>query len=160
MITTEHPSPTHIESLMDHLNGKELGSATFRINSLTEMSVTADRVVVNNIPLEVRAFLRKTHHGSSWQAVNIFAYRLDTDSRIPRQDATDNQRSKLYRTLVEIAESIDGNAEIMLDAQDAEVGRSIERMQREIDEKKIELADMIADQRTLRTQYETSVLSK
>ena len=158
MITTEHPSPTHIASLMS--GDKELGVATFRINSLTEISVTADRVVVNNIPLELRAFLKKGVYNGKWQAENIFAYRLDTNSPIRGQDATDNQRSKLYRSLVETAEAIEEDAEIMLDAQDAQVGRQIERLGREIDEKKLEVAKLVQEQRTLRTQYETSVLSK
>jgi hypothetical protein len=158
MTTTEHPSPSVVERLV--YDNKELGVATFRVNSLSEISVTADRVVVNNIPLELRAFLKKSVYAEKWQAENIFAYRLDTDSPIRGQNATDNQRSKLYRALVEVAEDIDANAEIMLNAQDAQVGRQIERLGREIDEKKLEVAKLVQEQRTLRTQYETSVLSK
>ena len=158
MITTEYPAPVYDTKLRS--GDKELGVAAFRINSLTEISVTSDRLVVNNIPLELRAFLRKGVYNGKWQAENIFAYRLDTDSPVRGQDATDNQRSKLYRTLVEMAEYIESHAEIMLDAQDAQVGRQIERLDREIDEKKLEVAALVQEQRTLRTQYEASVLSK
>lgn len=150
MITTDYPSP---KQTIEILGGEFVVSA----NGLDELSVFAEEVTVNRMPLEVRSYVRRNSNGR-WQALNIFAYRIIEGEVVRHTSCTDNQRFKLYRAIVEMAENLD--ATFLLNGQDAALGREIERLGETIEEKKIEILDLETKRKTLRTQYETSVLSK
>lgn len=150
MITTEHPSPNMHITVLDHI-------VTVHAGSESEVTFVSDEMVINRISIEVRAHFKRAHSGH-WISTNIFAYRLDVDGQSTRQHATEGQTSKLYSAFREAAEQLP--ATFLLDGQDAKIGREIERLGREIDEKKLEVGKLVQEQRTLRTQYETSVLSK
>jgi hypothetical protein len=148
---TDYPSPrTTIEVF-----GTEV---EVYASGLDDLTFVCDSMTINRIEIEFRAFFKRGTAGI-WIGQNIFAYRTaDGEHRYQQRSATPGQTSKLYSVLREACESM--SATLLLDGQDAALGREIERMEVEIESRKLDLADLVTKQKTLRTQYETSVLNK
>lgn len=146
-MTTEYPSPTITVSVLDHF-------VKVYANDIDDVTFTSGEMLINRISIEFRAYFKRNVAGA-WVGNNMFAYRLDADS-FSRRDATDGQKSKLYAALREACELLP--ADFLLDGQDAELGREIERLETEIERKKIEIAELAQKKRTLQVQIETALL--
>ncbi len=146
-MTTEYPSPSITISVLDHF-------VKVNADGIDRVSFTSEEMDINRIPVEFRVFFHRVNE--HWTSTNMFVYRLDRDGFNPQSPATDGQKSKLYAALREACELLP--ADFLLDGQDAELGREIERLEIDIDRKKIEITDLVQKKRTLQIQIESALL--
>jgi hypothetical protein len=107
------------------------GTARLTVISRDEAVIVSDEpLVLNGIPLEFRVWVK--YNGHHWSANHIFAYRTDNAVYHPQHLATDNQKQKLYRAAVEVAESLTDRQRIR--GEISKVRQDIDRIVAEIDE--------------------------
>ncbi len=147
-MTTEYPSPTITISVLDHF-------VEVAANGIDEVSFNSKEILINRIPIEFRAYFKRGTAGR-WVSTNLFAYRLDDEGFSPQKQATEGQKTKLYAALREASERLP--ASFLLDGSDAALGREIERLETDIDRKKLEVAELVQQKRTLQVQIESTLL--
>lgn len=117
-------------------------------------------VVVNGIALYGRGYAkRRDYERSPWYLTNLHIYRVPADgkSRWHTPDPTDNQRSKVYSTFIDLAAAL--SATQLLAGQTAALQRDATRKAAEVESAQEALLAAQAALHAATAAYESSVLA-